>query len=110
MLNTGGEAPTGAAEVRKNYGAPTLQSRLIPLGALILLGVWLFFLYRHSFSDAPASFTMTGIAQENADFIKSAYQRTGGKFDKLTDEEKNKLRRMAGVHAEDAFRAGGTIK
>ena len=110
MLNVVEESPSGATEARKRYGAPTVQSRVVPLIALVALGVWMFFLYRHYLNDTPVNASFTALQKENADFLSDVYQKSGGKFDKVDEADKNKLRRMAGVHAEELYRYGAKAK
>lgn len=110
MLNTVESSETGTPLAPKRYGAPTVQSRLIGLVVLVILGVWLFFLYRHYLSDTPPAIRYTAQEKETADFIKQSYEKTGGQFNKLTEEEKIRFRRLAGIHAEEMFQSGRNIK
>ena len=110
MLNTVESSESGTPLAPKRYGAPPVQSRLIGLVILALLGVWLFFLYRHYLSDTPPPVVNTAAEKEMADFIKQSYQKSGGQFDKLSETEKNRFRRLAGVHSEELFQSGKNMK
>ncbi len=84
------------------------EKRNLVLPAAIVAGVLLLlfmgWLYQKNFGPAPVP-PPTGVAKTNHDYINGLYDRTGGSWDKLTDEEKQKVNSMTGGHGQTAFSA-----
>ena len=81
---------------KKNVAVP-----LIIVGAVLLLFL-MGWLYQKSFGPAPIA-PPTGVAKTNHDYIAGLYDRTGGDYGKLTDEEKQKVNQMTSGHGQSAF-------
>ncbi len=75
------------------------------VGALLLI-VLIGWLYNKNFGPAPIP-PATGVAKTNHDYINGLYDRTGGSYDKLTEDEKQKVNQVAGGRGQQAFQ---TIK
>jgi len=105
-LEEGSHQPLAA----RRYGSPPLQSRLFALAIIALLGVWLSFLFRHYLSDSAISASQEPANRDAAQFARDSYVKTDGDFNKLSEDEKNRFRRIAGVHAEELFRSGKISK
>lgn len=82
------------------------EKRNLVLPAAIVAGVLLLlfmgWLYQKNFGPAPVP-PPTGVAKTNNDYINGLYDRTGGSWDKLTDEEKQKVNQMANGYGQIAF-------
>lgn len=68
----------------------------------ILLIIFMGWLYKTNFGPAPIP-PPTGVAKTNHDYIAGLYDRTGGSWDKLTDDEKQKVNQMASGYGQTAF-------
>ena len=81
---------------KRNVGLPLV------IAAAVLLVILMGWLYQKNFGPAPVT-APTGVAKTNHDYIEGLYDRTGGNWDKLTDDEKQKVNQMASGYGQIAF-------
>ena len=86
------------------------EKKNVAIPLIIVAGVLLLFLmswlYQKSFGPTPVA-PPTGVAKTNHDYISGLYDRTSGDYNKLTDDEKQKVDKMTSGHGQIAF---STIK